>query len=663
MPRLRLSFTSMRSRIAVALVAMSSILLLLAGYAVSLTFADGWRLRDVEVLRERIYSPVVQLIDQLQRERRLSVDLISRPSASRDEIEARRAQIQRAATAFREVSDDESVRSAGGLLPTRVDAFNARLSGLNDHRKAVDRNAVNRRQAADAFTGAIDAALLVLDAMPANAVPGVSDQQRALTALQRAREALDQRVTLLAGALNAGDLTTGEYPTFLAMRGAQEYLLATPEAYLAGEQLADYQRTVQGPAFERLRRLEDAVSMPPEAEKASLPFSAATWTETAAGPLDLLRDLHASLVQELIESVRSDADTVLIRAWSITIGGVILIIGLVIVWIFVAPRHVLGQLGKLQRTALTLADVQLPELVGRLKRGEPVDMSGTEGLTFGPDEFGHVGRAIVHLGREAMESTVATARQRSLRDVLVSLARRAQVPVHQQLKILRELERRAGNPEELTDLFELDLAANQLRRLTENLIILAGAAPGRQFRKPVRLMDVIRSAAGEVRDYKRVTVTNIEPPASLHGRAVADVIHLLAELIENATRYSPPHTAVQVVGQAAGRGFVVEIEDRGIGMTDDDLVLYNERLATSPDPFGTAIDSVKTLGLYVVGQLARRHRIQITLRTSAYGGTSAIVLIPAELVEAAAEIDGRRSDAATAGSTARQPAGAEPGVA
>ena len=218
--------------------------------------------------------------------------------------------------------------------------------------------------------------------------------------------------------------------------------------------------------------------------------------------------------------------------------------------------------------------------------------------------------------------------RRGLNDVFRSLARRSQSLLHRQLTLLDQMERRARDPEALDDLFRLDHLTTRMRRHAEGLVILAGAAPSRAWSSPVRMVDVMRGAIAEVEDYARVSVAT-RSQAALAGSAVADVIHLLAELVENATTLSPPYTSVRVSGDAVASGFVIEVEDRGLGMSPQRLGELNERLASPPE-FNPS-DS-EQLGLFVVSQLAKRHGIRVTLKASPYGGTSAVVLIPAHLV-------------------------------
>ena len=269
-------------------------------------------------------------------------------------------------------------------------------------------------------------------------------------------------------------------------------------------------------------------------------------------------------------------------------------------------------------------------MVGRLRRGENVDVNAeAPPLRVGRDEIGRVGQAFDLVRQTAIRAAVEEARLRQgLNDVFRSLARRSQSLLHRQLTLLDQMERRASDPEALDDLFRLDHLTTRMRRHAEGLVILAGAPPGRAWSSPVRMVDVMRGAIAEVEDYARVSVAT-RSQAALTGSAVADVIHLLAELIENATTLSPPYTSVRVSGDTVAHGFVIEVEDRGLGIGPTRLAELNDRLANPPE-FNPS-DS-EQLGLFVVSQLAKRHGIRVTLKASPYGGTAAIVLVPRHLV-------------------------------
>ena len=377
----------------------------------------------------------------------------------------------------------------------------------------------------------------------------------------------------------------------------------------------------------QLTSIEQAVSAgtPPT----RLPLTLQQWQGLAGG---LLKQYFIGGVN--VAQAQLDYDhTVSRSAWTrvaVTAGiGLIGLLLTITVTILVA-RSIIRRLGGLERNALQLAEDQLPDVVGRLRRGENVDVNAeAPALRIGRDEIGRVGQAFDLVRQTAIRAAVDEARLRQgLNDVFRSLARRSQSLLHRQLTLLDQMERRASDPEALDDLFRLDHLTTRMRRHAEGLVILAGAPPGRGWSSPVRMVDVMRGAIAEVEDYARVSVAT-RSQAALTGSAVADVIHLLAELIENATTLSPPYTSVRVSGDTVANGFAIEVEDRGLGMSPSRLTELNERLGNPPE-FNPS-DS-EQLGLFVVSQLAKRHGIRVTLRASPYGGTAAIVLIPRHLV-------------------------------
>ena len=249
-------------------------------------------------------------------------------------------------------------------------------------------------------------------------------------------------------------------------------------------------------------------------------------------------------------------------------------------------------------------------MVERLGRGEEVDVA-TEAppLEFGTDEIGQVGKAFNAVQETAIAhrrraGRPAPQRPRGLPQPGPAHARRC---VHRQLTLLDAMERREHDAEELEDLFRVDHLATRMRRNAENLIVLSGSTPGRAWRRNVPMVDVVRGAVAEVEDYTRVNVLPLGP-VSLAGRAVGDVIHLLAELIENALSFSPPHTSVEVRGQLVANGFAIEIEDRGLGMSEEDLAAANHRIV---DQSELNLANAARLGLYVVSRLTERHGVRV----------------------------------------------------
>ena len=240
---------------------------------------------------------------------------------------------------------------------------------------------------------------------------------------------------------------------------------------------------------------------------------------------------------------------------------------------------------------------------------------------------------VAEVNRSAAAAAAAeTGLRHGLRQILVSLAKRNQALLHRQLRIIDDLEQQATSPAALADLFTLDHLTTRMRRNAESLTILSGAVPSRSWSGPVPVIDVMRAAAAEVEDYTRVTVFS-DSGESVLAVAVTDMIHLLAELIENATLCSPSSTKVEVRAERVANGLAIEIEDRGLGMPAEQLREINEQLAGPPD-FDQA--DPDRLGLFVTGKLAGRHGVHVSLTPSAFLGIRAVVVVPDAILEAAA---------------------------
>jgi signal transduction histidine kinase len=324
-------------------------------------------------------------------------------------------------------------------------------------------------------------------------------------------------------------------------------------------------------------------------------------------------------------------------------GLVVVIAALILTGSF--ARRLSHDITGLAVTARRLADEQLPQLLERRRAGDQTAQADAQaGLANGAaldpgtrtTEIADAVAAIASLQRTAISAADAEAGLRDgLRQVFVSLGRRNQSLLQRQLRLIDTLEQKASNPAALADLFTLDHLTTRMRRHAESLTILSGAAPGRTWTDPVPVIDVIRAAVAEIEDYKRVTVFTKSEDAIM-GPVVADMIHMLAELVENATLFSPSTSRVEVRAERVANGFAIEIDDRGLGITPDQLADINQQLADPPD-FDLA--NADRLGLFVAGRLAARHGIRVSLRPSPFGGTTAIVLMPNSIVVAPAEPD------------------------
>src|ERR1700691_3516863 len=307
--------------------------------------------------------------------------------------------------------------------------------------------------------------------------------------------------------------------------------------------------------------------------------------------------------------------TVLVRiALADAVGLVATIIAAIAMAWF--ARRLFNEVSTVEATARRFADQQFPALVGQLRRGEELDLDSKLPVP-APVKTTEVARVAAAVASIQQTAVSAAATETSLRtgvsQVFVSLARRSLSLLQRQLRLIDDLEDKATHPAALADLFPLDHLTTRMRRHAEGLIILSGSVPGRGWTSPVPVIDSEDMVAGSV---------------------VADMIHLLAELVENATLFSPSGTRVEVRAERVGNGFAFEIEDRGLGIKPDELDAINDQLG-SPADFDLA--NADQLGLFVVGKLAARHAVRVFLRPSPYGGTTAIVLMPNSMITSAAE--------------------------
>jgi signal transduction histidine kinase len=450
-----------------------------------------------------------------------------------------------------------------------------------------------------------------------------------LIATVQAREQLSQETALMAGMLAGRRMTVADRVAFTNMAAGRQAQLQYSDDLLDPPSRAAWNAAQAGSAGlqKDLADIEQAIAAGTPISR--LPVTPAQWQKIVVPLMTDNFNGGVAVSQEIIKADHQIAHAAWVRVAVVCGAGLLGLLITILVTTLVA-RSIIRRLGGLERNALQLAEVQLPDVVGRLRRGDNVDVNAeAPSLRTGRDEIGRVGQAFDLVRQTAIRAAVEEARLRQgLNDIFRSLARRSQSLLHRQLTLLDQMERRATDPEALDDLFRLDHLTTRMRRHAEGLVILAGAPPGRSWSSPVRMVDVMRGAIAEVEDYARVSVAT-RSQAALAGSAVADVIHLLAELIENATTLSPPYTSVRVSGETVANGFAIEVEDRGLGLSPSRLAELNERLANPPE-FNPS-DS-EQLGLFVVSQLAKRHGIKVTLKASPYGGTAAIVLIPRHLV-------------------------------
>ncbi|WP_420821977.1 nitrate- and nitrite sensing domain-containing protein [Streptomyces avicenniae] len=356
------------------------------------------------------------------------------------------------------------------------------------------------------------------------------------------------------------------------------------------------------------------------------------WFEQDRDKIQAMNSIEQQLLDEMIAQARALQDEAENEA--ILNGAVVLLVlGLSLVGAFVVARSMVRSLRRLQATAQEVAHKRLPEVVRQMSEAEPQDVNtSVEPIgVYTRDEIGRVAEAFDDVHREAVRLAGEQALLRgNVNAMFTNLSRRSQGLIQRQLSLISELESREADPDQLSSLFKLDHLATRMRRNGENLLVLAGEEPGRRWTRPVPLVDVLRAAASEVEQYERIELSAV-PKTDVAGRVVNDLVHLLAELLENATSFSSPQTKVKVTGHALPDGRVlVEIHDTGIGLSPEDLAEINDRLANPPT---VDVSVSRRMGLFVVGRLSLRHGIRIQLRPSDSGGTTALVMLPADVAQ------------------------------
>ncbi|MER7208246.1 nitrate- and nitrite sensing domain-containing protein [Streptosporangium sp. NPDC000239] len=590
------------------------------GFALNLTVGDGAALLRSNNLYQTVGLTSTELGLQLQAERtQSSVAISSRVLTSG--IADQRARTDRAAEKFRAAA--ASTGSGSPELRTALNGVLSQIGRLATIRAGIDSGRDARLDVLTNYNRVLDSVFLLYDQLVAVPDLGIYRQAAAMQSMGNAREMIARENALISGALIDYRLTPREREAFGEYVATRRYLHARGLSALDAELGRPYRETFDSTAFERFTALERAIA---GTQGDRLPIEAQRWKQTTNSVANWLDQLGVSSSNTLSQRSRSIATGIIVRI--VVAGGLGLVAVIASIILSVRfGRRLAGELATLRSTALDLADVRLPSVVERLRRGEEVDVPAEiPPIKVGDStEVGDVAHAFDSVRRTAVEAAVGQANlRRGVGQVFLNLARRKQNLLQRQLTLLDGMQRRATDPDSLEDLFRLDHLTTRMRRHAEGLIILSGAAPGRAWRNPVAAVDIVRAAIAEVEDYTRVNVAPM-PAAALDGAAVADITHLIAELIENATIYSPEQTMVTVRGDLVANGFVIEVEDRGLGLSAEEYAVLNERLATPPE-FDLA-DSER-LGLFVVGRLAARHDIRVILRGSPFGGTTAIVLIP-----------------------------------
>lgn len=594
-------------------------------------------------------SSTSALITTMQWERNVSLFVLAGGEDATDFLSERRERTNR------ELDRHESAASAvnaeaGSELADLVERSLGRRSDLESFRSSIDRDATDVWIIQSFFDNAIDDHLNLISEV-SNTVPvvEVSADLASFTALIQAKEQSARTAATFTIALTHGEFDAGGRlwrSSRDAQSGFDRYLnlfydispaeltstLRGAVGSSVSQQAEDMRLRIVTEVAPTVFVFEDGAA---GGEPLQLDYNPAEWVDLAEARLNAMNRVGDAIIAEVsafVTDLASDAERAALLFLLVTAAAVLLS-GILAV---VVARRVTKPLRELTVAADRLSGEQLPALVERLRSPtaqtggvllEPINMRRNDEIGRLADAFDSIQRVTVEVAEEQ-----ATLLKKGIGDIFVNLARRNQTLLDRQIEFIDQLESAEEDPDVLEDLFKLDHLATRMRRNAESLLVLAGVETGHRRSKPVPLADVVRVAIGEVEDFARLNLLALDD-AMVTGTAAMDVAHMLSELMENATSFSPPETNVEILGhQSKDGGYVISISDQGIGMSEEQFAEAN-RLLAEPPLVGLTLS--RSLGFTVVGRLATRFNVSVRLTQSPTGGVTALVTLPDSILQVA----------------------------
>ncbi|WP_205625533.1 sensor histidine kinase [Actinomadura atramentaria] len=581
-------------------------------------------------------------VQELEDERDLTVEYLGlsrhQRAAKLDALHDQQRDTDRAAAAARSALGAVDAADYSDQVQAKLRDVRYRLDTLGTIRKLSGPTSESEAVTLDVYSQFIGS-LVDLDDLIAQGSPdaALTENTRAFAALARAKDYASQERARLEVAILAGRFATpADRERLQTLRSQQDSQIAVFRTAASTDERQRYEDVVTGSDIGQVELIYQQAlirsdSSPALSVRPLRPHDAAQWTKASGTRIDQMRTAE----RELAVGIVTSAHDLKQDAWrKAVIDAAVLVVGLLLAALFtvVVARSLVRPLRRLQVGALEVADNRLPSLVDRLRdpgaasggiEVEPIDVHSA-------DEIGQVARAFDEVHREAVRLAADEAVLRgNINAMFVNLSRRSQTLIERQLQLIEELEHSERDEEQLANLFRLDHLATRMRRNCENLLVLGGQDQVRRRNRPVPLIDVVRASLSEVEQYERVALT-VRADMTVAGAAVNDLVHLLAELVENATTFSDKRTKVTISGQQlSGGGALLQITDNGVGMPPDELDEANQRLASPP-----VIDfsAARRMGLFVVGRLAVRHGIRVELRAAQGGGLTAFVVLPESVI-------------------------------
>uniref|UniRef100_UPI001A9FCCE9 sensor histidine kinase n=1 Tax=Streptomyces sp. YIM 98790 TaxID=2689077 RepID=UPI001A9FCCE9 len=630
--------------------------------------AERW-LQQAEDLRadvtagERVGIPLYELLTELQAERSITAARWSGFPVSEADMAIQRSATDWAATAVADAVGTDLV------VPDRTARYlqdlQNRLDEMDAFRRTTDNRSGSMSHTVGYYTRVIGQIIRIYQEFASLNDAELTSESRPVTALLSADELLAREDATLTLGGPEGVLNSAQFSDFTHSVGAQRYLLDTSVIpYLSPESRQELERITASEAWKSKIRIENAVLAyhGTAGYNITLPDEAAAWAEAEDQFSAELSEFIVARMQEVLDKGKLKAGE-LEREVGWLVAGSSTALLLVIAAVVLTTRSVLRRLNALHGRTVTVADRTLPEVVERLQQGRPVSGDELPRPTGEKDEVGRISDAFARVVAVSVDGHRQLADERhGFGSFAAGIASRTGNLVSRQLTLTEELQDTFGSNEALlAQLMRSDQLTVGMRRQIENLLILAGGEIPDPHIDPMRVADLLREAAAEVEDFRRIERQALDE-ISVQPRVISQISHLLAELLDNATRFSPPRSKVVIRAELVADGLSVEVEDRGPRVAAERYEEMNGRLRSAP-PYSVLAENAHRLGLFVVGHLAARLGARVTLRRSVYGGTSAVVILPAEHLVAtardAAPAGGRAARAELAGRVKRQalPAG------
>ncbi|MFD8983043.1 nitrate- and nitrite sensing domain-containing protein [Streptomyces sp. NPDC059564] len=599
---------------------------------------------------ERFGAPLYTLMVDLQAERAATAARWAGTAGAEEELRDRREATDRAAAEFR--------RLAGGSAEPFGDV-NQRLDGLAAYRQNADARVGGADGTLPYYTGAIGAIIQAYQQDFSHAQDAeLAQVSRPVVPMLSATEMVAREDAILALAGPSRELSPAGFDQFISAMGAHRYLNETWIApYLSEGDRRFYERIVASPDWQTKIRIENAVvSGHKDIESGvRLPAEIGGWRSAHENFSVQMATLNVDRAREVL--TRGEAKAAELQtevAWLIGMsgGGLLVVVAVVVL----TTRSVLRRLRALHERTVTVAEETLPDVVARLQRGQSVDAGALPTVRGDQDEVGRISDAFARVVAVSVDGHRQLAAERHGFGMFAAgIASRTGNLVSRQLGLTEDLQDTFGHDEALlAQLMRSDQLTVGMRRQIENLLILSGGEVPDPHTEPMRVADLLREAAAEVEDFRRIERQALDE-ASVEPRVISQISHLLAELLDNATRFSPPRSKVVIRAELVADGLSVEIEDRGPRVTPASYEEMNGRLHSAP-PYSVLAQNAHRLGLFVVGHLADQLRATVTLRRSVYGGTSAVVILPGELLVKTVREAPRATAVPAAAAVAAEPA-------